>query len=103
MTLTKATLAEHLHETLGFNKVGAKDIVDNFFETICEALEKEDLVKISGLGNFVVRNKKERPGRNPLTGEVIPISARRVVTFKAGQKLKQKVKDKTAVKTEGIR
>ncbi len=91
MALTKADLAETLFEELGLNKREAKDIVEMFFEEIRCALEEGDQVKLSGFGNFDLRAKSERPGRNPKTGEEIPISARRVVTFRAGHKLKQRV------------
>ena len=87
-TLTKAELAEMLFDRVGLNKREAKDIVDTFFEEIRDALAKGDSVKLSGFGNFQVRNKPPRPGRNPKTGETIPIAARRVVTFHASQKLK---------------
>lgn len=87
-TLTKAELAELLFERVGLNKREAKDIVDTFFEEIREALASGNEVKLSGFGNFQVRDKPPRPGRNPKTGEVIPIAARRVVTFHASQKLK---------------
>lgn len=90
-TLTKAELAETLFERVGLNKREAKDMVDAFFDEIRLALEQGDPVKLSGFGNFQVRDKPQRPGRNPKTGEVIPISARRVVTFHASQKLKQLV------------
>src|SRR5690606_15776561 len=90
-TLTKAELAELLFERVGLNKREAKDIVDTFFEEIREALAKGIEVKLSGFGNFQVRDKPPRPGRNPKTGEVIPIAARRVVTFHASQKLKSVV------------
>jgi len=89
--LTKADLAERLHEELGLNKREVKDIVELFFDEIRAALESGNQVKISGFGNFDLRDKNERPGRNPKTGEEIPISARRVVTFRPGQKLKQRV------------
>ena len=89
--LTKADLAEMLFDELGLNKREAKEIVEMFYGEISLALENNDQVKISGFGNFELRNKKSRPGRNPKTGEEIPISARRVVTFKAGQKLKVRV------------
>ncbi|MBB1354341.1 integration host factor subunit alpha, partial [Pseudoalteromonas sp. SR45-5] len=82
MALTKADIAEHLFEKLGINKKDAKDLVEAFFEEIRSALEKGEQVKLSGFGNFDLRDKKERPGRNPKTGEDIPISARRVVTFR---------------------
>ncbi|MFV9473165.1 integration host factor subunit alpha [Advenella sp. RU8] len=87
-TLTKAELAEMLFDRVGLNKREAKDIVDIFFEEIRESLANGDAVKLSGFGNFQVRDKPARPGRNPKTGEVIPIAARRVVTFHASQKLK---------------
>ena len=89
--LTKADLAEKLFENLGFNKREAKDIVELFFEEIRASLEANEPVKLSGFGNFDLRDKRQRPGRNPKTGEEIPISARRVVTFKPGQKLKARV------------
>lgn len=93
MALTKAEMAEHLTQTLGFNKSAAKDLVEDFFESIRASLADGDTVKLSGFGNFAVRKKNERPGRNPRTGELIPVSARSVVTFKAGQKLKQRVEN----------
>lgn len=95
-TLTKAELAECIFEQVGLNKREAKEIVDAFFGEICAALEQGDEVKLSGFGNFQVRDKSSRPGRNPKTGESIPISARRVVTFHASQKLK------SAVETAGL-
>ncbi|NDU85147.1 MAG: integration host factor subunit alpha [Ferrovum sp.] len=91
MTLTKAELAEQLFERVGLNKREAKAFVESFFEEIRQALERGDEVKLSGFGNFQVRSKPQRPGRNPKTGEEIPISARRVVTFHASQKLKSMV------------
>ena len=89
--LTKADLADRLHEELGLNKREVKDIVELFFDEIRSALESGNQVKISGFGNFDLRDKNQRPGRNPKTGEEIPISARRVVTFRPGQKLKLRV------------
>ena len=89
--LTKADLAEMLFEELGLNKREAKEIVESFFEEIRSSLENNEHVKLSGFGNFELRDKNTRPGRNPKTGEEIPISARRVVTFKPGQKLKARV------------
>ena len=89
--LTKADLAEMLFDELGLNKREAKEIVEMFYGEISLALENNDQVKISGFGNFELRDKKSRPGRNPKTGEEIPISARRVVTFQPGQKLKARV------------
>ena len=91
--LTKAELAEHLFNTLGLNKRESKDLVETFFEEIRAALEKGEFVKLSGFGNFTLRDKSERPGRNPKTGEEIPVSARRVVTFRAGHKLKSRVEN----------
>jgi integration host factor subunit alpha len=87
-TLTKAELAEMLFDHVGLNKREAKDMVEAFFEVIRDALESGDSVKLSGFGNFQLRDKPQRPGRNPKTGEAIPIAARRVVTFHASQKLK---------------
>ena len=80
MTLTKAELADFLFEKVGLNKREANDMVETFFEEIRAALENGDSVKLSGFGNFQLRNKPQRPGRNPKTGEEIPITARRVVT-----------------------
>ncbi|MDH5189771.1 MAG: integration host factor subunit alpha [Gammaproteobacteria bacterium] len=91
MALTKADMAEKLFEELGLNKREAKEIVETFFEEIRQALETGVQVKLSGFGNFDLRDKNQRPGRNPKTGEEIPISARRVVTFRPGQKLKARV------------
>ncbi len=91
MTLTKAELSDLLFEKVGLNKREAKDLVDTFFEEIRTALANGDSVKLSGFGNFQLRTKPQRPGRNPKTGEEIPISARRVVTFHASQKLKSLV------------
>lgn len=91
MALTKAELAEALFVELGLNKREAKEFVDLFFETIRDQLEGGNPIKLSGFGNFDLRNKNQRPGRNPKTGEEIPISARRVVTFRPGQKLRLKV------------
>lgn len=90
-TLTKAELVNSLFEKLGINKREAKELVELLFEEIRSALEHGKIVKLSGFGNFNLRDKKERPGRNPKTGKDVPISARRVVTFHAGQKLKSKV------------
>ncbi len=91
MALTKAVMAEKLFNEVGINKREAKEMVDLFFEEIRLALEKGKQVKLSGFGNFDLRDKSERPGRNPKTGEEIPISARRVVTFRPGQKLRARV------------
>lgn len=100
MALTKAALAEKLFEELGLNKREAKEIIESFFEEIRKALESEEQVKLSGFGNFDLRVKKERPGRNPKTGEEIPISARRVVTFRPGQKLKARVENHARTNSE---
>ena len=89
--LTKADLAEKLFEELGLNKREAKEIVEIFFEEIRASLANNQNVKLSGFGNFDLRDKSQRPGRNPKTGEEIPITARRVVTFRPGQKLKARV------------
>jgi integration host factor subunit alpha len=91
MTLTKAELADLLFEKVGFNKREAKDMVESFYEEVRVALQNGDGVKLSGFGNFQLRDKPQRPGRNPKTGEEIPITARRVVTFHASQKLKAMV------------
>lgn len=91
MALTKADMAEKLFDDLGLNKREAKELVEAFFEEVRSALESGEQVKLSGFGNFDLRDKNERPGRNPKTGEEIPISARRVVTFRPGQKLKARV------------
>ena len=88
MALTKAELADLLFENVGLNKRGAKDMVESFFEEVRTALQNGEGVKLSGYGNFQLRAKPQRPGRNPKTGEEIPITARRVVTFHASQKLK---------------
>ena len=88
MTLTMADLADLLFEKVGLNKREAKDMVESFYEEVRIALQNGDGVKLSGFGNFQLRDKPERPGRNPKTGEEIPITARRVVTFHASQKLK---------------
>ena len=91
MSLTKAEIADRLFEEVGLNKREAKEFVDAFFEAIKDALEGGENVKLSGFGNFQLREKNQRPGRNPKTGEEIPISARRVVTFRPGQKLRARV------------
>lgn len=89
--LTKACIAERLFSEVGLDKLEAKNLVDIFFEEIRIALENGNHVKLSGFGNFCLRDKSARPGRNPKTGEEIPVTARRVVTFRPGQKLKGKV------------
>lgn len=91
MALTKAEMAERLFVEVGLNKRESKEFVDAFFDVVRDALISGDQVKLSGFGNFDLREKNQRPGRNPKTGEEIPISARRVVTFRPGQKLKVRV------------
>jgi integration host factor subunit alpha len=91
--LTKAQLAEMLFEHIGLNKRESKDMIDAFFDLIVDSLVNGDDVKISGFGNFQIRTKAPRPGRNPRTGEMIPIQARRVVTFHASHKLKEQIQD----------
>ena len=91
MAQTKADMAEMLFEEIGLNKREAKEMVEKFFEEVKIGLETGHQVKLSGFGNFLTRSKAERPGRNPKTGEEIPISARKVVTFRAGQKLRMRV------------
>jgi len=90
-SLTKADMAERLFEELGLNKREAKEMVESFFDEIRMSLASNEHVKLSGFGNFDLRDKRQRPGRNPKTGEEVPISARRVVTFRPGQKLKERV------------
>ena len=91
MSLTKADLAEQLYAELGFSKCESKELVEFFFEALRAALEASDSVKLAGFGRFDLREKKPRPGRNPKTGVEIPITARRVVTFRPGQKLRTRV------------
>jgi integration host factor subunit alpha len=101
MTLTKAELVDHLVTANSLDRPIAKDIVEDFFEFIRETLERGEEVKLSGFGNFKVRKKRSRPGRNPKTGEEIEISARRVVTFHSGHKLKARVKREARVHHDG--
>ena len=96
--VTKADLAENLFSVLGLNKTEAKEIVEAYFEEISLALEQGLEVKISGFGNFKLRDKKQRPGRNPRTGKTVDVMPRRVVTFRTGQKLKARIDE--YVKTE---
>ena len=91
MALTRTDMAESLFNELGLNKREALELVDLCFEELVACLAVGEQVKLSGFGNFELRDKKERPGRNPRTGENIPVSARRVVTFRPGQKLKARV------------
>ena len=95
MTLTKSDIVEDLNNKIGLNKREAKELVDMLFDDIKNLLSEGHDVKLSGFGNFQLRDKSPRPGRNPRTGEDVEISARRVVTFKSGQKLKESVKTLT--------
>jgi integration host factor subunit alpha len=99
VALTKAEMAERLFDEMGLNKREAKELVEQFFEEVRKALEANEQVKLSGFGNFDLRDKRQRPGRNPKTGEEIPIRARRVVTFRPGQKLKAKVESYAGTKS----
>ena len=89
--ITKADIANYLFEKVGLNKREAKEFVDLFFEELRCALISEESIKLTGFGNFDVRKKSERPGRNPKTGQQIPVTARKVVTFHASQKLKERM------------
>jgi integration host factor subunit alpha len=100
--LTKAQLAELLFEQIGLNKRESKDMIDAFFDLIATSLVEGGDVKVTGFGNFQIRTKAPRPGRNPRTGEAIPIEARRVVTFHASQKLKEQIQDQNPVKTADV-
>jgi len=91
MALTKADISEHLFNSVGISKRDTKELVELYFQQVCSALESGQQVKLSGFGNFELHDKNERPGRNPKTGEAIPVSARRVVTFRSGQKLRARV------------
>jgi integration host factor subunit alpha len=91
MSLTKSTFTEHLYQVMGLNKREAGELVELFFEDLKKALAQGEPIRLSGFGTFELRDKGHRPRRNPKTGEKVPIKARRVVTFKAGKKLKQKV------------
>ena len=92
MTLTKSDIVEDLNNEIGLNKREAKELVDSLFDNIKNKLQNGEEVKLSGFGNFQLKDKPPRPGRNPRTGEDVEITARRVVTFKSGQKLKEAVK-----------
>ena len=95
MTLTKSDIVKDLNNEIGLNKREAKELVDSFFDNIKRLLSQGQEIKLSGFGNFQLKNKSSRPGRNPRTGDDVEITARRVVTFKSGQKLKQSVKTLT--------
>ena len=103
MTVTKADLANTLFEQLGLNKREAKEFVELFFEKIRESLESGESVKLSGFGGFSVRDKKSRPGRNPKTGEEVPVTPRRVVTYKASQKVKDRIAKNNVSASDGKR
>lgn len=100
-TLTKADLSKHLDEQIGLTNREAKEIVELYFQYISDALFNGQQVKISGFGNFTLHDKRERPGRNPRTGEEVPVTARRVVTFHCGQKLKARVEKYAGKETQG--
>ncbi len=91
MSLTRVNMAEYLFNELGLSRTEARELIDLTFQELGASLAVGEQVKLSGFGNFDLRDKKERPGRNPKTGEKIPISARRVVTFKPGEKLKARM------------
>lgn len=90
-TITKLDIIEYLSDKYHLSKQDTKNVVENFLEEIRLSLESGQDVKLSGFGNFELRDKSSRPGRNPKTGDVVPVSARRVVTFKPGQKLRTRV------------
>jgi integration host factor subunit alpha len=92
--LSKAMMVDSLCDEVGLSKNDAKEMVDHFFEELRFSLESGSHVKLSGYGNFILRDKPQRPGRNPKTGESIPVMARRVVTFKPGLKLKKKIEER---------
>ena len=98
--LTKAHLADLLFEQIGLNKRESKDMIDAFFDLIAQSLVEGKDVKLSGFGNFQIRTKAPRPGRNPRTGEAIPIGARRVATFHASAKLKEQISGSVAEEVE---
>lgn len=102
MTITKADLCNVLFDEMGLNKREAKEFVELFFEKIRQSLEEGVAVKLSGFGSFTLRDKTSRPGRNPKTGEEVAISARRVVTFRSSQKLKQSVVDNSFELTQRL-
>ncbi len=91
MAVTKAHMAKSLFNAIGLNKKEARELVDLFFEELEASLADGEQIKLSGFGNFDLRDKNERPGRNPKTGQKVSIPARRVVTFRAGNKLRARV------------
>jgi len=98
--LTKAQLADLLFEQIGLNKRESKDMIDAFFDLIAQSLVNGTDVKISSFGNFQIRTKAPRPGRNPRTGKSIPIEARRAVTFHASHKLKEQIQGDSNAKVD---
>lgn len=92
-TLTKSDMIVHLMDNLSMTRQEARVFVENFFNQLSKDLINGNHVKLSGFGNFELRDKRQRPGRNPKTNEVVAVSARRVVTFKAGQKLRRSIED----------
>jgi|TARA_Y100000294_G_scaffold473_1_gene442 integration host factor subunit alpha len=95
VALTKFDIVNSLNDEIGLNKREAKELVDSFFDNIKRLLSQGQEIKLSGFGNFQLKNKSSRPGRNPRTGDDVEITARRVVTFKSGQKLKESMKKLT--------
>ena len=93
MTITKANLVEKISNRLGLSKADSQNLVENFFEILSKSLESGEDVKISGFGTFKLKKKNTRPGRNPMTGEVIPVTARTIVKFSASSKFKSMVHD----------
>jgi integration host factor subunit alpha len=102
MTIAKAELAALLNEKVGLNRVESKEMVQAFFEEIVAALEGGDSVKLAGFGNFALRDKPPRPGRNPKTGVTVPITARRVVTFHASAKLRGAVEEAGLIEEDKV-
>lgn len=102
-TLTKAKLVERLNDEIGLNKREARAVVELFFDEIMTALSEQTPVKISGFGNFAVRKKGQRPGRNPKTGQEIAISSRNVVVFRSGTKLRDLVADAVVIDPQDSR
>ena len=90
-TLTRADLAETINRKLGFSRAESLDLVEAILAKMCDAMAKGQNVKISGFGSFILRDKRERVGRNPKTGVEVPITPRRVLTFRASQKLKARI------------
>ncbi len=91
MSLTKTDMAAGLFNAIGLNKKEARELVDLFFQELEASLADGEQIRLYGFGNFDLRDKKERPGRNPKTGAKVTITARRVVTFRPGKKLRARV------------